>query len=237
MPNRYLIASDETADYLDLISKPTGAKAYLGDPDKLTLHKGRVQGVHIDVANYTQALSRLSRDMTKNEAQQHLAAREIGNFLSKRLTDAAVVLRQGAKALHAEALDIADDQFNRTLHSPMLESDIRSYLRETAAQPGGHAKIKALASKDITLAATIYRSPGFLIGIDNPAEHKTLKMDAVIDHLPDATSRVVESDYLLKTADRYDFSAKKYLTVWNDNIVQRAEAGRVDMPTPVAASM
>jgi hypothetical protein len=237
MPNRYLIASDDTANHLDLISSPTGARAFLGDPQKLTTHSNRVMGIHIDVANYTKALSRLSRDATKNEAQQHLAARDIGMFLNQRLTDAAGVLRQGATALHTEALEIAAEKFNGALVSGNLESDIRAFARELTSQPGGHVKLKALAAKDITLAATIYRSPGFLIGVEDAAEHKNLKLDAIADHVPDATSRMVESGYLIKTAAQYDSTAKKYLAVWNPQVVARAEAGRVDLPTPVAASI
>ncbi len=234
--NMYLFASPEAANLFDLLLTETGRRAHLGDSSKLTVQQALVLGVHADVASHVQALSRLARDQTRTEAQRHLAAKEIGTRLYERLTASASVLARASKDMHGEALELADAAFSSALPTSVLEVSIQQFARELTAQPGGHTKLKALVGSELTMAAVAWRAPGYLLGLDSPAEHKALKADALAEHVAGAASKMVEADYLSRLAVNHEAVASKARASFNPIVTTAAEGSRVEIPAAVSAA-
>lgn len=100
----------------------------------------------------------------------------------------------------------AEREFTPRASHASLESEIRAYIREQAKQPDGPANVRAamLASKDV--AAVIFHSPGFLVGI-NADTHSKLRYEAAERWVPEAYKRMTDSVALRELAPKFDKAA------------------------------
>lgn len=77
------------------------------------------------------------------------------------------------------------------------------YIREQAKQPDGPAKIRAAMFESKDVAAVIFHSPDFLVGI-NPETHSNLRYEAAEKFAPEAYKRMTYSVALRGLAPKFD---------------------------------
>lgn len=119
------------------------------------------------------------------------------------LQKAKAAIERRAEVLFNDGVAQAEREFTPRVSRTSLESEIRAYTREQAKQADGPAKVRAamLESKDV--AAVIFHSPGFLVGI-NAETHSKLRYDATDHWAPDAYKRMTDSIALWELAPKFD---------------------------------
>lgn len=202
-----LVQSEAASSFLSLAGTETGRKAFLGDPEKYESGVGPdITNAGIALRDGVETIGRLLSDATRNEVQRHEAAGVVAARTVEALQKAKAAIESRAEILFSDGAAQAEREFTPRASHASLESEIRAYIREQAKQPDGPAKVRAamLESKDV--AAVIFHSPGFLVGI-NPETHSKLRDEAAEKSVPEAYKRMTDSVWLRELAPKFDKAA------------------------------
>lgn len=199
-----LVQTPQAAEFMQMASIEAGRRALLGDTEKFDSSVGPdITMAQIMLRDGVDTIGRIIQDPTRNEIQKHEAAGIVAGRTVEALEKAKAKIENRAELLYSDGVAQAEREFTpRTSHAA-LESEIRSYIREQAKQTDGPSKIRAamLESKDV--AAVIYHSPGFLVGI-NPETHSKLRFEATERWVPDAYKRMTDSIALRELAPKFE---------------------------------
>ncbi len=202
-----LVQSEAASSFLSLAATETGRKAFLGDPEKYESGVGPdITNAGIALRDGVETIGRLLNDATRNEVQRHEAAGVVAARTVEALQKAKAAIESRAEILFSDGAAQAEREFTPRASHASLESEIRAYIREQAKQPDGPAKVRAamLESKDV--AAVIFHSPGFLVGI-NAETHSKLRYEAAEKWVPEAYKRMTDSVALRELAPKFDKAA------------------------------
>jgi hypothetical protein len=100
------------------------------------------------------------------------------------------------------ANEIIDESFRADPTREGIQSEIRSWIRDSARTEGGLAKVREAMDASPEVAAVLYHSPHFLLGITD-ATRSNMAVDGVIAHLPEAAKLMERSSALTKVAGAY----------------------------------
>ncbi|HDQ4464831.1 TPA: hypothetical protein P9G65_005134 [Pseudomonas aeruginosa] len=199
-----LVQTEAASSFLSLAGTETGRKAFLGAPEKFDSSIGPdLTNAHIALRDGVATVAALLNDATRNDVQRHEVAGVVAGRTVEALQKAKAAIESRAEVLFSDGVAQAEREFTPRASHASLESEIRAYIREQAKQADGPAKVRAamLESKDV--AAVIFHSPGFLVGI-NAETHSKLRYDATERWVPDAYKRMTDSIALRELAPKFD---------------------------------
>lgn len=202
-----LVQTEAASSFLSLAGTETGRKAFLGDSEKYESGVGPdITNAHIALRDGVETIGRLLNDATRNDVQRHEVAGVVAGRTVKALQKSKAAIESRAELLFSDGVAQAEREFTPRASHASLESEIRVYIREQAKQADGPANVRAamLASKDV--AAVIYHSPSFLVGI-NADTHSKLRYEATERWVPEAYKRMTDSVALRELAPKFDKAA------------------------------
>lgn len=92
-----------------------------------------------------------------------------------------------------------------------LQSEIRSWVREQAKDPGNLPAIRAAMAENDDVASVLWHSPSFLVGLA-PRVHENIRLEALQSRKPDLYSSLSNSVGLSKLAGKYEAAIRKVAT-------------------------
>lgn len=199
-----LVKTPQASGFLELVATETGRKAFLGDAEKYDSDVGPdITNAHIALRDGVATIGQLLNDETRNEVQRHEAAGIVAGRTVEALQKTKAAIESRAELLFNDGVAQAEREFTPRASHASLESEIRTYIRDLSDKPEGPAKIRAamLESKDV--AAVIFHSPGFLVGI-NAETHSKLRYEATEKWVPVAYKRMTDSIALRELAPKFD---------------------------------
>lgn len=196
-----LVKSEPAQDFLRNMSTNVGRKVHLGDPAKHQAVLNSVTAAHNAVEGGVETLARLADDPTRSEPEKHDAARVIATRTIEALERSRATIAANATKIANDAQAEMDVQFAPNPNRASIESEVRAWVRERA-QAGDVAAIKEQLKAEREVAAVIYHSPRFLLGLAKDT-HESFLEDAVETHAPKQFAAISESLELAKLAERY----------------------------------
>jgi len=192
-------------EYMGTLSLNAGRKSEFGD--KTQFHDfprthNAIGALHEYAEYVLPKMAALTKDITRTQPQIHDVGRQFAertNEVAQKVIDAAAA---DARDADAEADEIISSNFAADPSREGIQSEIRVWMRENGKTEGGLAKIREEMQRNAEVAAVLYHSPNFLLGIGE-ATRKNMVMDAVAIHLPKAASLKVRSSQLSKLAASY----------------------------------
>lgn len=199
-----LVKTPQASGFIELAGTETGRKAFLGDAEKFDSDVGPdITNAHIALRDGVETISKLLKDETRSIPQRHEAAAVVATRTAEVLQKSKAAIERRADDLFSGGVAQAESEFAPRASHSSLESEIRTYIKEQAKQADGPLKVRAamLESKDV--AAVIYHSPSFLVGI-NSDTHSKLRYEATERWIPDAYKRMTDSIALRELAPKFD---------------------------------
>lgn len=176
----------------------------MGDPDKFGSGVGPdITNAHIALRDGVATIAALLNNATRNDVQRHEAAGVVAGRTVEALQKAKASIENRAALMFSYGVAQAEREFTPRASHASLESEIRAYIREQAKQTDGPAKVRAAMLENKDVAAVIFHSPGFLVGI-NAETHSKLRYDATERWVPDAYKRMTDSIALRELAPKFD---------------------------------
>lgn len=226
---KFLVASPEAEHFLSMAMLPNSTTALLGKYDHLADEvKTRVQASHVGLNAAVAKVVALTGDMTRTEAQRHQAARVLATKTAEDMASTRDYLRRNAETVNRKVSETIEGAWNGKVN-PQVHSEIRTYLREVSTRPDGLTQIQRLVDTQQEVAATVWYSPSFLMGV--PDESMTgLRARALEHHWPAQFAKVSEANEWGEIAGKFDATIPKlHRTFFNPTVADQA-ATRVEVP-------
>lgn len=224
----------KTEEATEFFSQPeTLRKVLLGDPERVSGPEfggayNSVVAAHNALGDGMTKIAALTQDKTRTEVQRHAAAQTVAERTVAQLAATEAHLKATAKHLQKEAEASVDEQFNVDPNRASLQSEIRGWIREQATKPEGLATIRNALKADREVAAVIYHSPHFLLGLA-PDVRDNMRIDGIERHLPKAYKMIEGSIALNEAAAKYPAAiAKVRRTFFSKGLADQA-ASRVEV--------
>ena len=173
-------------------------------------------------------IAALTQDKTRTEVQRHAAAQTIAEKTAAALAATEVTLKATAKQLQRDAEATVEQQFNVDPNRASLQSEIRGWIREQAAKPDGLSTIRNAMNEDREVAAVIYHSPHFLLGLALNVRDN-MRIDAIEKHLPKAYKALETSIALNEAAAKYPVAVAKVRRTFFSKPLADQAASRVEI--------
>ncbi|WP_242361886.1 hypothetical protein [Anaeromyxobacter sp. SG17] len=226
--SKYLVGSPQSADFLDMAQLESGLNAMLGDP-KSDEHVGPdIQGARIALRVAVSKVVALVKDPTRTEVDKHAAAQKLAATAADKLGKVKTAIEQRSKHLEGEALRMADIEFGPKLERGAIQSEIRGWVREQAKTSEGLAAIREAMKENDDVAATLWHSPRFLLGLAESV-HGTLRFEALESRKPQLFADISKSINLGKLAAKYEGAIRKVHTSFYNPEVAAQAAKRVEV--------
>jgi hypothetical protein len=142
-------------------------------------------------------------------------------------------LRRNADTVNKKVTESIDTAWNGKVN-PQVHSEIRTYLREVSRQPDGLTQIQRLVDTQQEVAATVYYSPSFLMGVPDESMNG-LRARAIETFWPAQFAKVEEANEWTDIASKFDNTIPKvHRTFFNPTVADQANT-RVEVPEPTWA--
>jgi hypothetical protein len=196
-----LVTTNTAQDFLRTMSTAVGRKVHLGDPAKHQAVLNSITAAHNAVEGGVETLARLADDPTRSEPEKHDAARVVANRTVEVLERSRATIAANAIKIANDAQEAMDAQFAPNPMKAGIETEIRAWIRERA-QAGDVAAIKEQAKTTPEVAAVIFHSPRFLLGLAEDT-HESFLESIIETHAPKQFAAINEGFELKKLAERY----------------------------------
>ena len=196
-----LVNTEAAQDFLRSMSGNVGRKVHLGDPAKHQVVLNSVTAAHNAIEGGVETLARLADDPTRSEPEKHDAARVVANRTIETLERSWSHIAGNAQKIANDAQEAMDEQFAPNPMRAGIESEVRAWVRERA-NAGEVAAIKEQAKASPEVAAVIYHSPRFLLGLAQDT-HESFLEDIIETHAPKHFAAIAQGLELAKLAERY----------------------------------
>lgn len=201
---KYLVGSPEAEQFIDLAMIDSGLKAMLGDQEKVDKAVGpEIVNAHIALREGAKKVVGLAQDPTRTDVARHHAAKKVATATVERLTKTKAAIEQRANQLRDEGAREADEALGPKSELAGLHSEIRTWLREQTKTPEGLGTIKKAMAESDDLAAVLWHSPSFLLGVSK-STHEKLRIDALEARRPITYAKIAASIDLMELAGSYD---------------------------------
>lgn len=152
----------------------------------------------------------------------------IAQRTAEALSQSHTMLKATANQLAEQATAITEETLGVDPNRASLLSEIRSWVREQAAKPDGLITIREAMHADREVAAVIYHSPAFLLGLA-PAVRENMRLDAIERHLPNACKMLETSASLTELAKKYPAAIEKVNRTFYNKAMAAQAARRVQV--------
>jgi len=199
-----LVRTEQASSFLELASTDSGCAAFLGDESTVdpSIAPNIVQA-KIALRQSSLKVAALVNDPTRTEVVKHEAAQQLAERTVAQLSESKKAIESRADYLFGEGVAQAEREFEPRASHASLESEIRGWIREQASKTDGLSKIRAAMLEDKDVAAVIFHSPAFLVGINKDTRSKML-FEVTQRWLPDAYKQMTGSIALRDLAPKYD---------------------------------
>ncbi|EQB07811.1 hypothetical protein L288_09380 [Sphingobium quisquiliarum P25] len=219
---KLLVQSEPAQDFVRTMGTAVGRKTFLGDHARHPAVMNFVTASHTAMEAAVEKLKRLADDPTRSEPEKHDAARTLANRLIATLESSHGSMIGTATKMVREASEAVELQFAPNPIRAGLESEIRIWVREEA-KAGNVAAIRKRLEQNPEVAAVIYHSPDFLLGLAEEV-HANFKTDAVEKHAPTQYKAIEESLAIEKMAEHYPMVIKSVrMSFFNNAIADKAK--------------
>lgn len=202
-------------------------RARLGDPSRVPAGTATITTAIETLLRNAELVSKQPGDMTRpSMPEKHAAAREIAQRTQAILRVSAATLADKHKALWEKAVREADRVLG--LSNDRLETEVRQHISAAVKTPEGMAKVSELARTNTKVASVIYGSPDFLLGI-GPDLHKTLKMNVVETHAPEAFAALEQMGEIDRILPSYSKIEREIGAGCFNNEIAKAAETRVNI--------
>lgn len=209
MPSPYSLVDKEYAvNWITTHRTPSQMKASFGDPQDFNAeaHNSIIRA-HNAVGEGLETVERLVRDPTRTEVSKHAVAKEVASKTVSVINQSATSIGSLASTLNARAIEMVGEAFAVDANSGALHSEIRGWIRDTAKAEGGIAAVRDAMGRNKEVAAVLYHSPDFLLGMSEDMR-ATLATRGIEKHAPKAFAMLQESQSLSDLSIRYGQLAK-----------------------------
>lgn len=225
----YLVNTNESSSFFSLGATETGRKAYLGDPESIEVgSRPYVLGAHIALRDAIATVAALADDPTRTEVQRHDAAKTVADRTVDRLVKTKADLEARADTLQQEGAAKAESEMRAKLDHGTHDSEVRAWIREQMKSETGIAKVREAMGNSARVAAIVYHSENFLMGMTNDL-HQKLKFESVEKHTPDAYQMLRDSVDLRDVAVKYDRAINKVRQTFYNKTIAAQFARRVNV--------
>ena len=223
-----LSQAPDATKFLQALSTKSSRKVELGDPDAFTPSPANYPlQAHETVEQGLKKVRSLADDKTRTLVQKHDAARQIVTAMCNTLEQCKAGIEKQAAALSqqfeneiAEALDVEKI-------GPKTYGLIVDWVRAQAKEPEGVSRIRQKVESDRDVAAVIFASKGFLLGLSDETSER-LTETAYKKHAPGALPKYDRAQKLAKWAGKYpqvqrSLHASCYNKALADQVATRVE--------------
>lgn len=221
---QHLVNTDAAADFLSLAMTDVGPVAFLGDAEAFESGVAAdIQMANIALRDGASKVVALTKDETRTEVARHAVAEKVANSVIGQLTKTKAAIEAKAESLGYLGQAQASALFSPKDGRAALDGEIRSWIRESMKTADGISEVMAAARSDGNVAAVIYHSPRFLLGLSNET-HASLKFDAIKRFAPEAYAHIENSGKLFDLAPRYDRVMQKVrMNFYNQTLADKAK--------------
>jgi hypothetical protein len=223
-----LVQSQAATKFIQNMSLPTFRKVELGDPLKFANVNAPVSTAHDAIKSGVEILARLAQDKTRSEPERHEAARTVATRVAAVLQQSQAAIAGTAQRLGEQAMAMVEERFAPKEGRGAIESDIRTWIRETVKLPDGMAQIRQAVTTNSEIAAVVFHSPFQLLGVSEDARRELIRK-ASITFLPKASALAEEAAELAEMAERYPQVIRSVHASFYNNAVAEQAKTRVEI--------
>lgn len=223
-----LVKTEAARKFLASMGRNTDRRAYLGDPAKHQPALNFITASHTAMEAALGKLAGLVDDPTRpSDPEKNHAARIVGNKLIETLERSHSGIIATANKIAGDASAAIDAQFAPNPNRAAIEGEIRTWVRERA-KAGDVAAIKEEMKGSPEVAAVVYHSPRFLLGLASDT-HESFKADAVETYAPKHMDALGEALELSRVAEHYPAIVKSVKSSFYNNAVADQYRNRVEV--------
>ena len=225
----FLINTEAAQSFMQLAMTETGCKAFLGDAEQFDSAVGPdITASNIALRQAVEKVFALGDDPTRNEVQKHEAAQYLAGQTIAQIEKAKAAIDRRAETLYHDGLTKAEILFAPEQNRGQIDSEIRAYIREEAKKTNGVARVRQLMTEDRNVAAAVYHSPQFLLGIEDSL-HTRLRFEAIERHYPETYKSMTDSVALRDLAPRYERTIRSIRTSFANGSIAAQASRRVSL--------
>ena len=217
--------------WLGMAASITGSTALLGgDPDKYADAEASAALLTAQIAlrDGIGTIERLAKDPTRSDPQRHEAGGKVSAKTVETLAKSKATIESRIESLHASGVAEVEAAFAPNLQRSHLDAEIMRYVREQAAKPEGVTKLHDLVKTNRNVAAVIYQSESFLLGLADQT-HSTLRFDAAEHHVPAAYKKMTNSLAMQELPGKLDGAIANVKRGFHSQAIAAQTALRVDI--------
>ena len=218
----------EGTEFVQRLEVPTFRKAMIGDNVKLnTLVYNVVGEVDRQLTSGIDTIKALSKDETKTPVAQEEAKKRVADRLADKIEGAHAAMESGAAQLDAEVAVIVMERFAPKPDRAPLYAEMRQWIRDMYAKPGGIAAIREAVTTNSDFATALHAAPYQLLGL--PVETMSdMQIASLKRFAPDAWALMEDSAAISKVAKNYPAIAKSVRSSFYNPALAIRAASRVD---------
>lgn len=226
--SRYLVPA--ATEFLDLVQIDSGLRVALGDPKVEAGVGPDIVRAHIALREGVKKISALAEDPTRTEVARHLAAKKVAGAVVAELTKTKAAIERRATDLRTEALRQVDLQLGPTADKAALHSEVRAWIRDAAKNSDGLERIRVAMKEDGSeIAAVLWHSPRYLLGLPSAASLETLRLEALEGWRPDLYAALETSANLDELLGKYQATVNKIETAFYNPAMAAQASKRVEV--------
>lgn len=223
-----LVQSQDATRFIQNMTLPAFRKVELGDPLKFANVTAPVTAAHEALKTGIDTLARLAQDKTRSEPERHEAARTVATRVAAVLEQSKATIMGTARQLGEQAVAMVEERFAPREGRGAIESDIRTWMRETAKTPDGMAQIREAVKSNSEIASVVFHSPFQLLGFSENTRRELIRK-ATGTFVPKAAALAEEGVELAEIAQRYPQVIRSVHASFYNNAVAEQAKTRVEI--------
>lgn len=206
--SKYLVSTPAATEFLDMAHVDSGLRVILGDPKEDAAVGPDIVRSQIALREGAKKVAGLANDPTRTEVDRHQAGKKVAADVVDALTKTKTAIGRRATELRDDAFRKINLEFGPSSDRAVVHSEVRGWIREVARTPEGLEKIKNALEESDDLAAVLWHSPRFLLGLPEETYQK-LRLDALEVRRPELFAALKTSGNLDELSKRYDTAVRK----------------------------
>lgn len=230
MGNPHTIVNDEfAANWTSTHNTESQRKASLGDPQRFNAEAlNPITRAHDALEDGLETLGKLVRDPTRTEVAKHAVAKTVADRTVSIIETSAASIAATARSLNSRANEAVEDVFAIDPNRTSIHSEIRGWIRDTAKSEGGIATIRKAMGGNPEVAAVLYQSPDFLLGLADDVR-ANLVAAGIERHVPKAARFLSDAEALSGLAIKYGHVVKAVPRAFYNSALADQAALRVEV--------
>lgn len=204
MSSPYSLVSEQFAtEWIETHRTESQRRASLGDYEALPPElRESVVRAHNALVGGLEKIEGLVRDPTRTPVSKHAVARDVANKARGTIEKSASEIAATAASFEQTAHEMVVERFEVDPKRASIQSEIRGWIRETAKGEMGLATIRKAMNESVEVAAVLYHSPNFLLGLAQEVR-ASMVADGIEKYVPKAATMMADSERSKGLAIKY----------------------------------